>query len=28
MGQAMLNVTRRGWPNAVLEARDIARASG
>jgi uncharacterized protein YbjT (DUF2867 family) len=27
MGQAMLNVTRRGWPNAVLEARDIAHAS-
>jgi uncharacterized protein YbjT (DUF2867 family) len=27
MGQAMLAVARRGWPEAVLEARDIVRAA-
>ncbi len=27
MGQAMLVVARRGWPEAILEARDIVRAS-
>ena len=27
VGQAMLNVARRGWPAPVLEQRDLARAA-